>query len=94
MAYYDSLTELHNKEWFIEKLDHSIQEAKKSDTLLGLIFLDLDSFKSINDTMGHSTGDNVLKMTAERLSSCLREKDAIARFGADEFLILIANIKS
>ena len=44
--------------------------------------------------MGHSTGDNVLKMTAERLSSCLREKDAIARFGADEFLILIANIKS
>jgi diguanylate cyclase (GGDEF)-like protein len=93
MAYYDSLTGLHNKEWFIEKLDHSIQEAKKSDTLLGLIFLDLDSFKSINDTMGHSTGDNVLKMTAERLSSCLREKDAIARFGADEFLILIANIK-
>ncbi|HHX11173.1 MAG TPA: diguanylate cyclase, partial [Firmicutes bacterium] len=93
MAYYDSLTGLHNKEWFIEKLDKTIQEAKTSDTLLGLIFLDLDSFKSINDTMGHSTGDNVLKMTAERLSSCLREKDTIARFGADEFLILIANIK-
>lgn len=93
MAYYDSLTGLHNKEWFMEKLESSIQEAKKDATLLGVIFLDLDSFKSINDTMGHSTGDSVLKMTAERLSSCLREKDTIARFGADEFLILITNIK-
>ena len=93
MAYYDSLTGLHNKDWFVERLNQSIQAAKGSASLLGVIFLDLDSFKSINDTMGHSTGDNVLKMTAKRLSSCLRDGDTIARFGGDEFLILITNIK-
>ncbi len=94
MAYYDSLTGLHNKDMFVEQLNKSIHAAKRNATMLGIIFLDLDSFKSINDTMGHPTGDSVLKMIATRLSSCLREEDTIARFGGDEFLILITNIKS
>ncbi|NLF43067.1 MAG: diguanylate cyclase, partial [Bacteroidales bacterium] len=94
MAYYDSLTGLHNKDMFVEQLNKSICAAKRSATMLGIVFLDLDSFKSINDTMGHSTGDSVLKMIATRLSSCLRDEDTIARFGGDEFLILLTNIKS
>lgn len=92
MAYYDSLTGLHNKDWFVEQLRYVIEEAEKSSSLLGVLFLNIDSFKSINDTMGHSTGDSVLKKTAKRLSSCLRGEDTIARFGGDEFLILITNI--
>jgi diguanylate cyclase (GGDEF)-like protein len=94
MAYYDSLTELYNKDMFVEQLNKSISAAKRSASLLGVVFLDLDSFKSINDTMGHPTGDHVLKMVAARLSSCLRDEDTVARFGGDEFLILITNIKS
>lgn len=93
MAYYDSLTGLHNKDMFEEQLNKSIDEAKNI-SMLGIVFLDLDSFKSVNDTMGHPTGDYVLKIIANRLSSCLRAEDTIARFGGDEFLILIKNIKS
>lgn len=94
MAYYDSLTGLYNKDMFVEQLNKSIFSAKRTATMLGIVFLDLDSFKSINDTMGHSAGDSVLKMIATRLSSCLRDEDTIARFGGDEFLILITNINS
>jgi diguanylate cyclase (GGDEF)-like protein len=78
---------------FEEQLNKSIDEAKNI-SMLGIVFLDLDSFKSVNDTMGHPTGDYVLKIIANRLSSCLRAEDTIARFGGDEFLILIKNIKS
>ncbi len=92
MAFYDSLTGLHNKDWFVEQLSQSIRTARRNACLLGVIFLDLDAFKSINDSMGHPTGDSVLKMTATRLSSCLREEDTIARFGGDEFLIMVTNI--
>ena len=94
MAYYDSLTDLHNKDWFVEQLNQSIHRAKRNATMLGVIFFDLDSFKSINDTMGHPTGDSVLRMTATRLSSCLREEDTIARFGGDEFLINVSEINN
>ncbi len=88
MAYYDSLTGLHNKDMFVEQLNKSICAAKRNASMLGIVFLDLDSFKSINDTMGHPTGDSVLKMIATRLSSCLRDEDTIARFGGDEFLLM------
>jgi len=81
MAYYDSLTELHNKDWFIEQLNKSIHVAKRRPSMLGVIFLDLDSFKAINDTMGHTSGDTALKIIADRLKSCLREEDTISRFG-------------
>lgn len=93
MAYYDSLTGLHNREWFIDYLNKAIHAAQRRIHLIGVILIDLDSFKSINDTMGHSFGDQVLKVLARQLSSCVREEDAIARFGGDEFLIMVSSVK-
>ena len=93
MAYYDSLTGLHNREWFIDYLSKAIHTAQRRIHLIGVIFIDLDSFKSINDTMGHSFGDQVLKVLASHLSSCIRGEDAIARFGGDEFLIMVSGMK-
>jgi len=92
MIYFDSLTGLHNREWFMDYLSRSIHLAKRKLSLIGVIFVDLDSFKSINDTMGHSSGDEVLRIMAGRINSCLREEDAVARFGGDEFLIMVSNI--
>lgn len=94
MAYYDSLTGIHNKDWFIDNLNRTINIANKSGKMLGIIFADMDSFKAINDTMGHSTGDIVLQQISGRLSSCIRPGDAIARFCGDEFLIMISNLDS
>jgi len=94
MAYFDSLTGLHNREWFVEYLNKSIHAAQRRLSLIGVIFIDLDSFKSINDTMGHSFGDYALKLLSSRLSSCIREEDAIARFSGDEFLIMVSDLKN
>ncbi len=93
MAYYDALTGLPNKELFVIQLDQALHAAKRSTTLIGIIFIDLDSFKSVNDTMGHATGDIVLKEIGARLASCLRKEDTVSRYGGDEFLIKVANIK-
>lgn len=93
MAFYDSLTGLPNKALFINRLDQAIYTARRNASLIGVMYIDLDSFKSVNDTMGHMTGDLVLVKIAERLSSCLRKEDTISRFAGDEFLIQISNIK-
>ncbi|MGD9678972.1 MAG: EAL domain-containing protein [Vulcanibacillus sp.] len=93
LAYYDSLTGLPNRDLFMNRLNKSILIAKRNASLIGVMFLDFDSFKSINDTLGHSSGDIVLKQFAEQLSSCLREQDTIARFGGDEFIIMISDIE-
>jgi diguanylate cyclase (GGDEF)-like protein len=92
MAYYDTLTGLYNKEWFNQNLEEEVEKAKANDTMLGVIFVDLDFFKSVNDTMGHATGDLVLEEVGKRLIACVRESDSIARFGGDEFLISVVNI--
>lgn len=93
MAYYDSLTGIHNKDWFIENLNSAIDFARENNYMLGVIFADMDSFKAVNDTMGHSAGDMVLQQMSKRISSCIRTVDAIARFGGDEFLIMVSNLK-
>lgn len=93
MVYYDTLTGLYNKDWFIEHLNQSIHTAKRKAAMIGVIFIDLDSFKSVNDTMGHKTGDELLRIIADRLSKCARENDIISRFGGDEFLINASNIE-
>ena len=93
MAFYDSLTELPNKELFINRLEQNIYLAKRNGSLIGVMFIDLDSFKSVNDTMGHSAGDIVLKTVAERFTNCLRIEDTVSRFGGDEFLVQISNIE-
>lgn len=92
MAFYDTLTGLPNRSLFSDRLDKQIQVSKRTEMLIGVIFIDLDSFKEINDTMGHESGDEVLKEIAKRLVTLLRKQDTVARFGGDEFLIMITNI--
>lgn len=87
MAYYDTLTSLPNRDLFFQEVAQHIDEAKRAGAMLGVLFIDFDSFKSINDTAGHATGDKVLKKLAHTLSSALQEQDFLARYGGDEFLI-------
>lgn len=92
MAYYDYLTGLANRTLFTNRLTQALAAAKKNKKFVAIIFLDLDGFKMINDTMGHSGGDEILKIVSKNLTSVLRKTDTVARFGGDEFLLLINNI--
>lgn len=89
LAQYDSLTGLPNRYLLLDRLDAAMQRTKRSNTLLGVLFLDLDRFKEINDTRGHAAGDILLQQVAERLAGTLRASDTIARLGGDEFTILV-----
>ncbi len=91
-ANYDALTELPNRSLFIDRLRQAISRAKREDTQLALLFVDLDRFKNINDSMGHSAGDKLLVQVAKALRACVRESDTIARFGGDEFAIILSPI--
>ncbi len=94
LAHYDSLTKLPNRALFQDRLQRALVISARNKTKVGLMFLDLDKFKSINDTLGHLAGDQLLQSVAERLISCLRESDTLCRQGGDEFLILLENINS
>lgn len=94
MAHYDVLTKLPNRALFADRFSQAVARAKREDTLLAVCFLDLDGFKSVNDTLGHETGDLLLIEVAERIKSTLREEDTISRFGGDEFALLLNEIKS
>jgi len=94
LAYYDFLTGLPNRMLFIDRLNQGILNAVRNKSFLGVLFLDLDSFKRINDTMGHSKGDELLKMVSKRLTNIIRESDTVCRVGGDEFLILIQNLQN
>jgi diguanylate cyclase (GGDEF)-like protein len=89
LASHDSLTGLPNRRLFLERLDQALARAKRQETQLALLFIDLDKFKAINDTHGHRAGDAVLQTVAQRLRTLLRETDMAARIGGDEFIILI-----
>lgn len=89
MATHDFLTGLLNRVMLKERLAHSIQRAARTHTKVAVMFLDLDKFKIINDTLGHEIGDELLIMVADRLRNCLRNEDAIARLGGDEFTIIM-----
>lgn len=89
LAYYDTLTGLPNRMLFRDRLNQALTEAEQSGLQLALLFLDLDRFKEVNDTLGHSTGDKLLKVAAERIRHCLRKSDAVARLGGDEFVIIV-----
>lgn len=93
MAFYDSLTSLPNRDYFIERVNQEIAKSSESGELLGILFLDFDSFKSINDTAGHATGDLVLKKIAQVIAATLDKEDVIARFGGDEFLMNVRRPK-
>lgn len=92
MAYYDSLTGIPNRTLFKNRLEQEIALAKRDRTLVGVIFIDLDSFKLINDTIGHIGGNEVLKEIANRVSACIRKHDCVARFGGDEFLVQVNQV--
>ncbi|HYN55196.1 MAG TPA: EAL domain-containing protein [Methylotenera sp.] len=93
LAYHDSLTDLPNRALFNDRVAHAILHAKRHEEQLGVLFLDLDNFKSINDALGHSVGDQILIEIAQRLSACIRDYDTVARMGGDEFALLVTNIK-
>ena len=94
LAYYDSLTGLPNRRLFHDRLSQAMERARRNEKLVGILFLDLDHFKDINDTLGHLFGDRLLQETAKRLSDLLRKEDTMARLGGDEFTVILENISN
>lgn len=92
MAQYDQLTQLPNRVLLQERLQQSLERARCSKGRLALLYLDLDKFKQVNDTLGHAAGDLLLQEVAHRLKQCVRETDTVARIGGDEFVILLDRI--
>ena len=92
LAYYDMLTSLPNRVLLLERLQQAMVDAERVNRLVAVMFLDLDRFKVINDTLGHHVGDALLKAVAERLKACVRPGDVIARLGGDEFTVVLANV--
>lgn len=92
LAYHDHLTGLPNRLHFSEHLNHAIQLTKRAEKMLAILFLDLDGFKMINDSMGHMAGDLLLIEVSKRLKEMLRNSDTIARLGGDEFVVMVENI--
>jgi diguanylate cyclase (GGDEF)-like protein/PAS domain S-box-containing protein len=93
MAYHDDLTGLPNRNLFVSQLKQGLSRGKRHGLLVSILFLDLDNFKLVNDRLGHAAGDRLLKAVAERLRKTHREYDTVARFGGDEFTILIHDAK-
>src|SRR5690606_21930500 len=94
LAYYDPLTALPNRSLFNDRLEQEVQRAQRSNRLVSLLFLDLDRFKEVNDSMGHGIGDLLLKQVADRLQQCVRADDTVARMGGDEFTIILGDLPS
>lgn len=94
LAHYDLLTGLPNRALFRDRLLQAMAQAKRSDTLIAVMFLDIDDFKDVNDTLGHAVGDQLLKEIAQRIRSCMREYDTVARFGGDEFGIIQTDVQT
>ncbi|MEJ2059210.1 MAG: EAL domain-containing protein [Gammaproteobacteria bacterium] len=92
IAQHDPLTGLPNRLLLSDRVAHAIKRARRDDTMLALLFLDLDRFKEINDTLGHACGDQLLKSVTERICDTLREDDSVARLGGDEFIILLEGL--
>lgn len=94
IALYDQLTHLPNRELFYDRFQKALSRAHREASYFSLLYLDLDKFKWVNDSYGHSVGDMLLQITAQRLLGCVRASDTVARFGGDEFVILLERVDS
>lgn len=92
LAYHDGLTGLPNRELFFDRLEHAIAHAHRNRRMVAVMFLDLNKFKQINDTLGHHVGDQLLQRVAQRLTASVREDDTVARLGGDEFTVVLESI--
>ena len=91
-AHHDALTDLPSRTLLMDRLAHALSRAKRVQSRMAVLFLDLDGFKTVNDTFGHAAGDRLLQIMAKRLLYCTREEDTVARLGGDEFVILLEHI--
>jgi len=94
LAFYDQLTGLPNRTLLLDRLKQTMAASSRSGAYCALVFIDLDNFKTLNDTLGHGVGDTLLKQAAQRLIKCLREGDTVARLGGDEFVIVLAGLST
>jgi diguanylate cyclase (GGDEF)-like protein/PAS domain S-box-containing protein len=92
LAYHDALTDLPNQVLFKDRLKQAIALSRRNDHMQAVLLLNLDRFKTINDSLGYTAGDRLLQSVAQRLTSCVRESDTVARFGGDEFAVLLTNV--
>ncbi|CAN0602969.1 unnamed protein product, partial [Ectocarpus sp. 12 AP-2014] len=92
LASHDALTGLHNRTAFDERFEQALALARRHDKQMGLLFIDLDNFKGINDALGHNSGDLILTALAGKLRDCVRTTDTICRYGGDEFVVLLSEI--
>ena len=92
LAFYDPLTKLPNRRLLLDRLHHAVATVNRNLSHGALLFIDLDNFKTLNDTLGHDKGDLLLQLVAQRLSTCVREGDTVARLGGDEFVVLLEDL--
>jgi diguanylate cyclase (GGDEF)-like protein/PAS domain S-box-containing protein len=92
LVFYDPLTKLGNRRLLIDRLQQALTAIRRSDNSGALFFIDLDNFKTLNDTAGHEVGDLLLQQVAQRLSTCIRDGDTVARLGGDEFVVILTNL--